>query len=212
MDVAITDVGDRDAIEVVFFAQFRNLFGDVRDAVERYDEVFRLEHLIDVAGGFGELFAQFPDTFIGFKFVDRAVGFGQIAELFHLAVRIIFAERFDSDDDVITAFVDMRHLHIEELAGHAQGFIVHEFDTRRIDAGFEDFIRQGKGFFIGLEDADHIESIRRHRTEFDRDFRDDAQSPFRTGKELFQAEAGRTLLEAGTGVEDIPSRVTTFRL
>ena len=105
----------------------------------------------------------------------------------------------------------MRHFHVQEFAGHAQGFIVHEFDARRVDAGFEDLIGQGKGFFIGLEDADHIESIRRHRTEFDRDFRDDAQSPFRTGKELFQAEAGRTLLEAGTGVEDVPCRRNDFQ-
>ena len=212
MDVTIADVSNRDAVEVVFFAQFRNLFGDFRNLVQGDDEVFRLEHLVNVAGGFGELLAQSPNPFIRFKFVDRAVGFRQVAELFHLAVRVVFAERFDRDDDVITAFVDMRHFHVQEFAGHAQGFIVHKFDARRVDAGFEDLIGQGKGFFIGLENADHIEGIRRHGTEFDRDFRNDAQRAFGTGKELFQQRPVELFLRRAPASRMSPVGVTTFRL
>lgn len=81
VDVTIADVSNRDAVEVVFFAQLRDLFGDFRNLVQGDDEVFRLEHLVNVAGGFGELLAQSPNPFIRFKFVDRAVGFRQVAEI-----------------------------------------------------------------------------------------------------------------------------------
>ena len=211
MDIAIADMGNSYAIQAVFFTEFRNLFGDIRNLIERHDKIFRLEHLIYVTGRFGKLFAQRPDTFIGFEFIDRTIVFSQITEQFHLAVRFFFIERFYRDDDVITAFIDVRHLHIEEFASHDQSFIIHEFDTGRIDTSFQNLIRQGKGFIIGLEYADHIEYIRSLGIEFYCNFRDNAQCTFGTGIELFQAETGRALFQAGTGFYDFPGRSYDFQ-
>ncbi len=81
MDIPIADMGNGDAVKVVLFAKFRNLLSDIRNLIEGNDEIFRLEHLIDVAGRFGKLFAQLPDALIGFKFIDRTVFFSKITEL-----------------------------------------------------------------------------------------------------------------------------------
>ena len=98
-------------------------------------------------------------------------------------------EGFYRDDDVTAAVLDMGELHIEELRRHGNGFVVHELQARRIDAGLEDLVRQGQRFGLVPEDTDHVEVERRQGAQFNRHFRDDAQGPLGSGKKLFQGQA-----------------------
>ena len=212
MDVPIADMSNSDAVEIVLFAKFRNLFGDIGNLIEGNDEIFRLEHLVDVAGRFSKLLAQLPNTLIGFKFVDRPIFFGQIAELFHLAVRIVFTEGFDGDDDVVAAsstwgiFISKNLQVMRSASLSMNSILVGSMPAFKILFG------RAEGFFIGLEYADHIEGIRRHGAEFDRDFRNDAEDASEPAKSCSRQRPVEHFFKRAPASRISPVGVTTFRL
>ena len=104
----------------------------------------------------------------------------------------------------------MRQFQVAVIAGAADEVVVHKFDRRRVEAGFDQFRYEGRRFGHVREDGQDVEFIRRQGNEFQRRFGDDAQGPFGTDDELVQAEAGRALLQGSAEVDDFARRQDGF--
>ena len=106
----------------------------------------------------------------------------------------------------------MGHVGILAVVGRiADVGVVHVFDARRVDAGFQQLRHHVQGLFRICVDGQDVDAVRRQGNELDRDLGDDAQGAFAADDELFQVVAGRAFFQDAAAFDDVPCRRDDFQ-
>ena len=104
----------------------------------------------------------------------------------------------------------MRQAQIAVIAGAADEVVVHKFDGRRIEAGFDQVRHQSRGFAQVGKDGQYVKAVRAQGDELQRRLRNDAQRAFRADDQLVEAEACRALFQRRAEVGDLAVRQDDF--
>ena len=194
MDIAVANVGRDRRCDVVLFFDFRQFGHEVGNLVHGYDDIFCQEDEAVVTGSFTVAIAGVPDTVVSNQRFCGVVVLADFIGCGYTVIEVILVIGIDGDDDIVAVFFGIRQIHFQEPFGTLDGIGIEKFDSRRLYTRFLQLVRYGQGIVDILENTYQIEMERCNRTQFQTDFRDDAQRAFTATDEFFQSITGRVLL------------------
>ena len=211
MDIAVADVGRDRRCDVVLLFDFRQFRHEVGNLVYGYDDIFCQEDEAVIAGRFAVAITGIPDAFVGNQRFGGMIVLTDFIGRGNAVIEVILIIGINGDDDVIAVFFGVRQIHFQEPFGTLDGVGIEEFDCRRLHARFLQLVRYGQGVVDIFENADQVEMEGGDGTQFQTDFRDDAESSFTSADEFFQGIAGRVLLEPFTYAGNFTGRCDDFQ-